>query len=133
MKRLVPTTILVLVVIYAVPFLVYAGFTLITDVRTPEGITPGNFQLSVLISKVGVSIAFVLIYYHARSSWSRKWLRYSSVWIVMLIFGEIGQVLVPAYSWTEAIAGIISEIIYLPLSGYIVHRLLDNAKFGNPY
>jgi hypothetical protein len=122
------TIILVLIVIYTVPFMVYAGFTLITDLRTPEGTSPGRFLVSVLISKAGVSIAFVLIYHHARTALNGRWFWYSSIWLVMLIYGEIGQVLLPSYSWTEAIAGIISEVIYLPLSGYIVHRLLRNTN-----
>jgi hypothetical protein len=128
MRKILLTIFLVLVVIYIVPFLVYAGFTLVTDLRAPADISPGRFLLSILISKVGVSIAFVLIYYKVRNSLNGKWLWYSSVWLAMLIFGEVGQAIGPDYSWTEAIAGIISEIIYFPVSGYIVHRLVGRVE-----
>ena len=42
----------------------------------------------------------------------------------MFIIGEIGQAIGPKYSWTEAIAGIISETVYFPLSAYVTNWLI---------
>jgi hypothetical protein len=42
----------------------------------------------------------------------------------MFILGEIGQAIGPNYSWKEAILGIISEIVYVPLSAYLIFRIL---------
>lgn len=43
---------------------------------------------------------------------------------MMFVFDEIGQVIGPKYSVQEAVAGIVSETIYLPLSAYITHGLV---------
>ena len=40
------------------------------------------------------------------------------------VMGEIGQTIGPNYTWKEAIAGILSETIYLPLSAYITNWLI---------
>jgi hypothetical protein len=42
----------------------------------------------------------------------------------MFIIGEIGQAISPNYSWKEALAGIISETIYLPLSALVTQWLI---------
>ena len=82
------------------------------------------FLLSVLVSKIGTAITFVLIFYFARNSLSSHWLLYAFVWWLMFAIGEIGQAIGPNYSWEYAIAGIISETIYLPLSAYVVSLLI---------
>jgi hypothetical protein len=40
------------------------------------------------------------------------------------VFDEIGQAIGPKYSVPEAVAGIVSETIYLPLSASMTHGLL---------
>jgi hypothetical protein len=43
---------------------------------------------------------------------------------MMFVFDEIGQAIGPKYSVPEAVAGIVSETIYLPLSASMTHGLL---------
>jgi hypothetical protein len=90
----------------------------------PEGVSPAMFLLSVLVSKIGTAIAFVLIFYFARNIFGNNWLLYAFIWWMMLAIGEVGQAIGPNYSWKEAIAGVISESIYFPISAYIVHWLI---------
>lgn len=124
MGKIVLSILLVLVIIYLVPFLVYSLFTVLTDLKTPEGTSPMLFLLSVFVSKIGVAIAFVLIYYFGRSALGGQWLLYAFIWWLMLVVGEIGQVIGPNYTWKEALAGILSETIYFPLSAYLINWLL---------
>ncbi|MCL4466802.1 MAG: hypothetical protein M1389_12395 [Chloroflexi bacterium] len=124
MGNLLLAATLVLAIIYIVPFLVYGLGSAIAGLRPPEGASPGRFLASVLISKVGVAVAFVLIFYLARNSISGQWLPYAAAWWIMLVLGEVGQAIGPNYSWKDAIAGIISETIYVPLSGYVTNWLV---------
>ena len=123
MEKVLFSFVLVLAVIYIVPFLVYGLASVVTGLKPPEGVSPARFLISSLVSKVGTAIAFVLIFYIARSSLSGQWFLYAVIWWLMLIIGEIGQAIGPNYSWKEAIAGIISETVYLPLSAYITNWL----------
>jgi Na+/H+ antiporter NhaD/arsenite permease-like protein len=115
---------MVLIVIYVVPFLVYSLFTVLTDLKAPEGTSPIQFLTSILVSKIGVAIAFVLIFYFTRNAFDGRWFLYAFIWWLMLAIGEVGQAIGPDYTWKEAIAGILSETIYFPLSAYITNRLL---------
>ena len=115
----------VLVIIYLVPFLVYGIGSVVAGLKTPEGITPAQFMISILFSKAGTAISFVLIFYFARNSLSGYWLLYAFLWWIMFVFGEIGQVIIgTSYSWKDAVAGVISESIYLPLSAYLTNRII---------
>jgi hypothetical protein len=49
---------------------------------------------------------------------------YALLWWVMFVVGEIGQAIGPDYTWKEAIAGMISETIYVPLAAYVTRWLL---------
>ena len=82
------------------------------------------FLLSIFVSKIGTAIAFVLIFYFVLDIFGDNWLLYAFIWWVMFFIGEIGQAIGPDYSWKEAIAGIISETAYFPLSAYLVYLLL---------
>lgn len=42
----------------------------------------------------------------------------------MFVIGEVGQAIGPNYGWKEAVAGVISETVYLPLSAWLVDWLL---------
>ncbi len=90
MDKVILSIILVLAIIYIVPFLVYGLFTVIAGLKPPEGASPAQFLTSVFVSKVGTAIAFVLIFYFASSSLSGQWLLYASIWWLMFIIGEIG-------------------------------------------
>ena len=124
MTKVVLSIVLVLVIIYIVPFLVYGLASVVAGLKSPEGASPTQFLISVLVSKIGTAIAFVLIFYVARSSLSGQWLLYAFVWWLMFVIGEIGQAIGPNYTWKEAIAGVISETVYLPLSAYVTNWLI---------
>ena len=123
MIKIILSIILVLAIIYIIPFIVYAIFSAVAGLKTPPG-SPLTFLLSVLVSKIGTAIAFVLIFYFARNSLSGHWLLYAFIWWLMFAIGEVGQAIGPNYSWKEAIAGVISETAYFPLSAYIVNWLI---------
>lgn len=116
--------VIVLVIIYVVPFFVYGLATKVVRLKPPEGASPARFLISVLVSKIGTAIAFVLFFYIARNTMSGQWFLYAFIWWIMIVIGEIGQAVGPNYSWKEAIAGLISETIYLPLSAYITELLI---------
>ena len=124
MGKIILSMILVLVIIYIVPFLMYSAFTVLTDLKVPEGASPLQFLISILVSKIGVAITFVLIFHFARNSIGGQWFLYAFIWWLMLSIGEIGQAIGPNYTWKEAVADILSETIYFPLSAYIVNWLL---------
>ena len=114
----------VLAIIYIVPFLIYGLASVMAGLKSPEGASPARFLVSVLISKIGTAIAFVLIFFFARNSLSGQWMLYAFLWWLMFVMGEIGQTIGPNYTWKEAVAGILSETIYLPLSAYITNWLI---------
>lgn len=124
MGRIVLCTVLILVILHAAPFLVYGTLSVITGLQPPDQGSPLAFMLSVLISKLGHAIAFVLIYYLARNSLSSQWLLYALVWWLMFTLGEVGQAILPSYTWEMAAGGIISEAIYFPLSALVINRLI---------
>lgn len=124
MEKVLFAIVLVLAIVFVVPIIVYGAAAAVTGIKTPEGASPARFLTGVLVSKVGTAIAFVLIFFFARHPLSQQWLLYGGLWWVMFVLGEIGQAIGPKYSWTEAIAGIISETIYAPLSAYVTYWLL---------
>src|SRR3989339_883025 len=111
MTKIIICTILVLAIIYIIPIIVYGIFSSVAGLKTPEG-SPLLFLLSVLVSKVGTAIAFVLIFYFARNTFGNNWLLYAFIWWLMFVIGEVGQAIGSNYSWKEAVAGVISETIY---------------------
>jgi hypothetical protein len=123
MTKVVLSIVLVLAIIYIVPILVYGLASVVAGLKTPEGASPAQFLISVLVSKIGTAITFVLIFYFARSSLSGQWLLYALMWWLMFVIGEVGQAIGPNYTWKEAIAGVISETVYLPLSAYVTNWL----------
>ena len=124
MTNVILSVFFVLTIIYIVPFLIYGLASVVAGLKSPEGASPARFLVSVLISKIGTAIAFVLIFFFARNSLSGQWMLYAFLWWLMFVIGEIGQTIGPNYTWKEAIAGILSETIYLPLSAYITNWLI---------
>jgi len=124
MTKVILSIIFVSAIIFIVPILVYGLASVVAGLKTPEGASPAQFLLSVLVSKIGTAIAFVLIFYFARNSLSGQWLLYAFLWWLMFVIGEVGQTIGPNYTWKEAIAGIISETVYLPLSAYVTNWLI---------
>jgi len=125
--RIIGTILVVLVIIYVIPFAVYGALSALLGLKAPGEVSPAQFLLSVLVSKVGTAIAFVVILYFARSALSRRWLLYAFLWWTMYVIGEVGQAIGPNYTWIEAIAGILSETLYFPLSAYLANRLVGGA------
>ena len=78
-------------------------------------------EISVLVSKFGTAICFVLIFYFARKELSGRWVLYACLWWLMFIIGEMGQAIGLQYSWKEAVAGIISETVYWPLPAFVAN------------
>ena len=124
MTNVILSVFFVLTIIYIVPFLIYGLASVVVGLKSPEGASPARFLVSVLISKIGTAIAFALIFHFARSSLSGQWILYAFLWWLMFVMGEIGQTIGPNYTWKEAVAGILSETIYLPLSAYITNWLI---------
>ena len=124
MTNVILSVFFVLTIIYIVPFLIYGLASVVAGLKSPEGASPARFLVSVLISKIGTAIAFVLIFFFARNSLSGQWMLYAFLWWLMFVMGEIGQTIGPNYTWKEAVAGILSETIYLPLSAYVTNWLI---------
>jgi hypothetical protein len=121
--RIALTTSLVFLTLFIVPVIVYGAFSRVTGLQ-PPGDDPSAFLAGVAVSKIGTAIAFVGIWLLGRETLGPQWGLYVLCWWAMFVLGEVGQAMGPDYSWQEAIAGILSETIYLPLSGLIVVRLL---------
>jgi hypothetical protein len=116
--------IIVLVIIYLVPFVLYALSTVVWDLKPPDDIAPWQFLLSVLISKTGTAIAFVVFYHYAKAGLNRRWLLYAFIWWLSFTIGELGQAIGSNNTWKEAVVGIISEAIYFPLAAVVINRII---------
>jgi len=124
MGKLVLCTLSVLGIIYLVPFVVYSLFTVLCNLKPPEGASAFRFLSSVFVIKVGTAVAFVWLLYLAREPLQGRWLLYAFIWWLAAVLGEAGQAIGPGYTWKEAIAGVISESIYFPLSAFLAVRWL---------
>ena len=124
MKKVALGFISTLVIIYIVPFIVYSIFSNMLGVEPPKDISPAQFLVSILIIKIGTAIAITMIYYYAKDIFYTKWIIYIVIILTMFVIGEVGQAIGPNYSWKEAIAGIISETVYVPLSVIVLRRLV---------
>lgn len=109
--------------LFIVPVLVYGALSQMTGLQLP-GEDPVAFLSGVAVSKLGTALAFVGIWLLARDDLSGQLWAYVGLWWLMFVLGEIGQAIGPDYSWTEALGGIVSETIYLPVSGLILRWLL---------
>ncbi|MDP3264793.1 MAG: hypothetical protein U1E06_20040 [Tabrizicola sp.] len=114
---------LVFLTIFVVPILIYGTLSRLTGLQ-PPGPDPWAFLAGVAVSKFGTALAFVGIWALGRETLGANWGLYVMLWWIMFVFGEVGQAIGPDYSWQEAFAGILSETIYLPISGLIVTRIL---------
>ncbi len=123
-QRLPLAILATLAIMYLVPFPIYGGLSMVTDIEPPSPDSPGLFMLSVLVVKVGVAIGFVLLFYLGRSHWLEDWKTYAGVWWAMFAIMEVGQAIVPDYTWLDAFGGIIAEAIYFPVSAVVVARLI---------
>lgn len=107
------------VIIFVIPVIVYAIFAKYKLVQEPE--KKARFFASVVIQKIGTSIGFVTLFTLQNTD---SWLTYGLLWTLMFAIVEIGQSLSDMYTKNDAVAGIISEIIYFSLSAYIIFLIL---------
>ncbi|MFC1793497.1 hypothetical protein ACFL3Q_07920 [Planctomycetota bacterium] len=114
----------VIVIIFIVPFVLYALSTVVWDLKPPDDIALWQFLLSILVSKTGTAIAFVVLYHYAKAGLHRRWLLYAFIWWLNFTIGEFGQAIGPNYTWKEAVVGIISEAIYFPLAALVTDRII---------
>ncbi len=117
-----------LAIMFVVPFPFYGLFELLGWVEMPEAVSPGQFMLGVLVMKVGVALGFVLLFVHLVAP-PGAWLwRYAGIWWLMFAIVEVGQAIGPGYTTAEAVAGILAEAIYFPLSALAVSRILSGRR-----
>ena len=60
---------LVLVVIYGVPFLIYGSASAMRGLRPPTTASPTEFLLGVLVTKIGMAVAFVVMFRASQEFW----------------------------------------------------------------
>jgi hypothetical protein len=113
----------VFLTLFVVPVLVYGALSQITGLQSP-GADPAAFLTGVAVSKFGTALAFVGIWLLARDELSAQLWAYVALWWLMFVLSEVGQAIGPEYSWTEALGGIVSETLYLPVSGLLLRWLL---------
>lgn len=115
---------LVLTIQYFIPFIVYSMFTLTAGLKPPVNKSPLMFVLGIVISKLGITAVFVLMFTLTRPFFQVHWLIYIILWWVLFVADEIGKAIGPNYTWKEAMAGIVSHTFTVPLSVLIVTWLL---------
>lgn len=123
--RVAIALVLVFLALFVVPIIVYGAFASLSWLH-PPGDDAFVFLSGVAVSKLGTALAFVGIWLLGREIFEREWGLYVFFWLVMFVLGEVGQALGPDYGWQEALAGVISESLYLPLAGLIVARILPS-------
>lgn len=111
-----------LLIIFIVPIAIYGLFSRLFGLKEPE--KKLSFFVSVLIQKIGTSIGFVWLFYLAKDFFGENWLLYAIVWAIMFAIVEVGQAIAPGSSKKEAVAGIISEVVYFPLAALAIAKLL---------
>lgn len=116
--------VVVLAIIYVVPFVVYAGASAFGVVNIPAEASPQRFLLGVLIIKLGTSIAFVLILSLGSPVFSYGWLTYALVWFAMFAASEIGDVVAARSSWPEVLLGVLAEAVYTPAAALAAFEIL---------
>lgn len=132
MRRLIFAGFVVLVIMFVVPFPFYGVFSALGWAQMPDPDAPGRFMASVLVTKLGVAAAFVGLFHLGRGSFQDAWPRYAAVWLAFFFLGEIGQAIGPEYGWGEAVAGMLSEAVYVPLSAWTVDRLTRTGAGPHP-
>lgn len=125
MDKIAWSILVVWLVIFIVPFVIYSGFSIVAGLKPPGEASPLRFLLGIAISKLGVALAFVLILSLAFTIFSASWWNYALIWWLMFVVEEIGQATGMNYSWKEAVAGIISESVYFPLSAFLASMILN--------
>jgi hypothetical protein len=132
MTRILLSIALTLVIMHVGAFLAYGTFAAVFGLEPPGDGSPASFVASVFVVKLGLSLGFVFLFYIARGTWTARWRVYAFIWWLMFAISEVGQAIGPGYSWLEAVAGIIAEAIYCPLSALAVVWLLGARQRTAP-
>lgn len=119
---------LVFLILFFVPFLTYATYAELMGHKPPEQVDVAVFMASIALDKIGHTIAFVGLFYLARRTFRERWLLYAAAWWVMFVLAEAALALRSGCAWWEAIAGMIAETIYLPLSALVARKLLTTPS-----
>lgn len=127
-SRIAAAVAFTLLITYFVPLPIYGTLSVVAGLEPPTQDSIGRFMLSVAVMKLGVAIAFVLLYAFARESWIGQWPRYAFVWWLMFALIEVGQAIMPDYTAMEAFGGIVSEAVYFPLSAMVTAHLLRSPR-----
>ena len=125
--RLIGAVMATFAIMFVVPFPAYAGFEALGLVELPQDGSPAQFVLSVLVMKFGVALGFVFLFVLARPMFKQRWWLYAGVWWLMYAIVELGQAIGPGYTGAEAVAGVIAEAVYFPLSTVVVSRILTRG------
>lgn len=115
-------SVFVFVTIFIIPIFIYGLFASHLGLDEPE--KKMRFFIGVVIQKIATTFGFVVLFVMAQGSLNDQWLAYGLVWFAMFAVTEIGQTYLTDYSKKVAIAGIISEAVYFPLSAFIVYSAL---------
>ena len=124
MPREVLAVLLVLLIIYVVPFVVYGAASVFGGLKPPDTASPARVLGGVLVTTLGTAIAFVALFALARHVWHGQWLLYGLLWLVMFALSEVGEAISGRTTVPEAVLGVFSECLYAPLSALVVSRLL---------
>lgn len=117
-----------LAIMWVVPLPIYGVFSAVGALETPEVGSTARFVLSVSLIKIGFALAFVLLFDLAAATLARRWWLYAAIWWVMFALLEAGRAIGPGYSVSFAVAGVISEAIYFPLSSVVVARIVNRRR-----
>ena len=113
------------VILFTVPFAIYGSASAFLDLKPPSG--PAWRFLSVAITKFGTAIGIVALFALGLSRFRGHWLRYAAIWFLMFAISEIADLAKGGYGAAEAALGILSEVVYAPLSAFVTDRLLGRA------
>lgn len=118
---------LVFVIFLFVPFPVYHAYSALIGEKPPGDVEPAVFMASVVLEKIGHTIAFVGLFWLARRTLRDRWLWYAAAWWSMFVISE-GALAIRSsdHSWPMAIAGMIAETIYLPLAALVARKFLTS-------
>jgi hypothetical protein len=120
MNHVVTSVLMVWATIFIIPFIVYGVAAKLSDMEMPKQVSAQQFMLSVLVEKLGVATTFALVFLMADRVAGPNWIYYGLLWWYMFALAEIATAMRNQSTWKEAIAGIVSELIYFPVSAYIM-------------
>lgn len=112
-------------ILFIVPVIFYGAASRYITLPSPEAAGVGRFLLGVLITKIGTAVAFVMLFHLTHNVWAERWLLFVALWFVMFAASEIGDMLSGRSTTAEALIGILSEMVYVPLATWTVLRLLN--------